>query len=241
MACQPVVVVVAQESIHQRSERRAIQIITDAVFGLAIGLAAFSLTEYEISVIEDVYFAIGFFFLTFFFISLFWVWVRRFFEDYPILGGAIAGILYILCFLVAILPFIMRLFFTSLSGGTEEVAIVAQQWLYPLDMGTISILVASLHMLFLKQGRGKVPWDEYKHMVTDGYAAFVFAGGFLLSAIAPATLTLADLLFFPIPSPFAELNAKFGVWFILVFIAAIVYVPVELALRRMERTYEYRE
>jgi hypothetical protein len=233
-------VVEAEETLHRRSERKAVQIITDAVFGLSIGLAAFSLVEYEINVMEDVYFAIGFFFLTFFFISLWWAWLRRFFEDYPVYGGGIAGILYLSCFLVAILPFIMRLFFTSLSGGTEEVALIAQTWLYPLDMGAISILVASLHVLFLRQGRGTVPWSEYKHIATDGYAAFVFGAGFLLSAFAPATLALADLLFFSIPSPFAEIPAKLGVWFILVFLAAIVYVPLELALRRMERTYEYR-
>ena len=182
--------VVAQESKHQRSERRAVQIITDAVFGLSIGLAAFSLTEYQISVIEDVYFAIGFFFLTFFFISLLWAWLRRFFEDYPVYGGGISGILYVSCFLIAILPFIMRLFFTGFSGGTEEVALVAQEWLYPLDMGAISVLVASLHVLFLKQGRGRVPWSEYKHIATDGYAAFVFGAGFLLSAFASATQTM---------------------------------------------------
>jgi uncharacterized membrane protein len=232
-------VVEEKESLHQRSERRAFQIITDAVFGLAIGLAAFSLTDFEINVVEDIYIAIGFFFLTFFFISLFWAWVRRFFEDFPVYGGAMNGILYSLCFLVAILPFIMRLFFTGLYGGTEEVALTAQLWLYPLDMGTISILVGVVHMLFLRQGRNTVPWDEYKHIATDGYAAFIFGLGFLFTALAPADQTLGDYLFFSIPSPFADMPAKIGVWFILILIAVIVYVPVELTLRRTERSYEY--
>ena len=234
-------VVEVKETLHQRSERRAIQIIADAVFGLAIGLAAFSLTDFEINVIEDIYFAIGFFFMTFFFISLFWAWVRRFFEDYPVYGGAMSGILYILCFLVAILPFIMRLFFTNLYGGSEEIALVAQLWLYPLDMGTMSILVGVLHILFLGQGRNTVPWDEYKHIATDGYAAFVFGLGFLLTAFAPADQTLGEYLFFSVPSPFADIPAKFGVWFVLILVAAVAYLPVALALRRMERSYKYEE
>lgn len=228
-----------RESLHQRSERRAIQIVTDAVFGMAIGLAAFSLTEYQINTIEDVYFAIGFFFLTFFFISLFWMWVRRFFEDYAIYGGAMTGILYIICFLVAILPFIMRLFFTGMYGGTEEVAVLAQIWLYPLDMGAISVLVGGLHILFLMQGRGAVPWSEYKHIATDGYSAFVFGGGWLLTAVAPADMTMGEFLTFPFPEFLAGAPAKFGVLVVLIFLAAIVYGVLELGLRRMERSYEY--
>jgi len=215
-------------------------IITDAVFGLAIGLAAFSLTEYEINVIEDVYFAIGFFFLTFFFISLFWAWIRRFFDDYPVRGGAMSGILYLSCFLVAILPFIMRLFFSSLSGGGEEVSVFAQTWLYPLDMGFLSILVGGLHILFLRQGRNTVPWDEYKHIATDGFGAFIFGGGFILSAIAPGNLTLGEYIELFAPYFFGAAPAKFGVWIVLIIIAIPIYVVMEIGLRRMQRSYEYQ-
>ncbi len=229
------------ESLHHASERRAIHIITDAVFGLAIGLAAFSLTEYEINAIEDVYFAIGFFFLTFFFISLFWMWVRRFFEDFPVHGGAVIGILYILCFLVAILPFIMRLFFSGMFGGATEVGVIAQTWLYPLDMGIISTLVGGLHVLFLKQGRNTVPWSEYKHIATDGFSAFIFGTGFLLFAVAPIDQTLGDILWFYVPNAIADIPAKFGVWLLLIIIAIPIYIVIELGLRRMERSYDYPE
>jgi hypothetical protein len=227
------------ESLHHGSERRAMYVVTDAVFGLAIGLAAFSLTEYQITVMEDVYFAIGFFFLTFFFISLFWMWVRRFFDDFQVRGEGVVGILYILCFLVAILPFIMRLFFSSMFGGGEEVALMAQTWLYPLDMGFISMLVCILHLLFLKQGRNTVPWPEYKHIAKDGFAAVVIGGGFLLTAIVSVDLTLGDLLPFLAPYAFAGIPAKIGVWFILIIVAIPVYIVIALGLRRMERSYEY--
>ena len=213
-------------------------VIADAVFGLAIGLSAFSLTELEITSINDVYFAIGFFFLTFFFISLFWMWVRRFFDAYPV-RGAITGILYLLCFLVAILPFIMRLFFTGMYGGTPEVSLIAQTWLYPLDMGAISLLVFGLHMLFLKQGRGSVPWEEYRHIAKDGFAASIFGVGFLLTAVAPLEQTFADLLMFSIPPPLADVPAKIGIWFLLIVAAIPVWVVIHLSLKRLERSYHY--
>jgi uncharacterized membrane protein len=229
-----------RESLHQASERKAMYVVTDAVFGLAIGLSAFSLTELEITNINDVYFAIGFFFLTFFFISLFWMWVRRFFDAYPV-RGPVTGILYLLCFLVAILPFIMRLFFSGMYGGTPEVSVVAQTWLYPLDMGAISLLVCSLHLLFLKQGRGSVPWEEYRHIAVDGFSAVVFGAGFFLTAVAPLDKTLGDLLMFSIPSPFADIPAKIGIWFPLMIVAIPIWAVVHLSLRKMERSYHYGE
>jgi hypothetical protein len=124
-------------------------------------------------------------------------------------------------------------------GGATEVSVIAQTWLYPLDMGIISILVCGLHVLFLKQGRNTVPWPEYKHIATDGFSALIFGTGFLLSAVAPIDQTLGELLWFFVPDPFAGLPAKFGVWFILIIIAIPVYIIFELYLRRMERSYEY--
>ena len=152
-----------EESLHRKSERRAMHIITDAVFGLALGLAAFSLVDYQITIVEDVYFAIGFFAITFFLITLFWIWIRRFFEDLPIYGGAQLGILFALCFLVAILPFIMRLFFINMYGGTPEVAAFALVTLYPLDMGAMSLLVGLLHLLFLQEGACDEPHFLFLH------------------------------------------------------------------------------
>ena len=151
------------------------------------------------------------------------------------------GILYVLCFLVAILPFIMRLFFTSLSGGGEEVAVIAQTWLYPLDMGAIGMLVGAIHILFLKQGRHTVPWSEYKHVATDSFVAFMFGGGFLLMAIAPIDQTLGEYVRFLAPYFIGGAPAQFGVWIVLSILAIPAYIALELGLRRMERSYEYIE
>ena len=211
-------------------------IITDAVFGLALGLAAFSLVEYQIITVEDVYFAIGFFAITFFLLVLFWIWIRRFFEDLPIYGGALLGILFALCFLVALLPFIMRLFFIHMYGGTPEVAAFALVTLYPLDIGVIGLLVGVLHLLFLKQARARTPWADYKHIASDSVAALTLGSGFLVFAAIPPTMTFGELLPIGLPTALATLPARFGIWIPLGIICLIIFITVEMALRRMQPT-----
>jgi uncharacterized membrane protein len=222
-----------EESLHHKSERRAMHIITDAVFGLALGLAAFSLVDFQITIVEDVYFAIGFFAITFFLVTLFWIWVRRFFEDLPIYGGALIGILFALCFLVALLPFIMRLFFTHMYGGTPEVAAFALVTLYPLDMGALSLLVGVLHLLFLKQARARTPWADYKHIASDSVAALALGAGFLVTAVIPPIMTFGELFPIGLPPPLDTFPARFGIWIPIVIISIIIFVAVEVTLRRM--------
>jgi uncharacterized membrane protein len=222
-----------EESLHHQSERRAMHIVTDAVFGLALGLAAFSLVDYQITTVEDVYFAIGFFAITFFLVTLFWIWIRRFFEDLPIYGGAQLMILFALCFLVAILPFIMRLFFTNMYGGLPEVATFALVTLYPLDIGAIGLLVGLLHLLFIKQARARTPWPDYKHIASDSVFALALGSGFLLSAAIPPTMTFGELLPIGIPVPLATLPARFGIWIPLTIVCVVLFIAVEVALRRM--------
>jgi hypothetical protein len=223
-----------EESLHRKSERRAMHIITDAVFGLALGLAAFSLVDYQITIVEDVYFAIGFFAITFFLITLFWIWIRRFFEDLPIYGGAQLGILFPLCFLVAILPFIMRLFFTNMYGGTPDIATLALVTLYPLDMGAIGLFVGLLHLLFLKQARARTPWADYKHIASDSVGVLALGSGFLISAAIPATMTFGELFPIGLPAQLATLPARFGIWIPIIIICIVIYITVEIALRRMQ-------
>jgi hypothetical protein len=52
---------VEKESLHHRAERHAIYTVIDAVFGLSLGLGAFSLTELPIAEPQDLFLAIGFF------------------------------------------------------------------------------------------------------------------------------------------------------------------------------------
>ena len=68
-----------KESLHERSERHAIYVIIDAVFGLSLGLGAFSLTELPIANTHDLLVAIGFFGFSYFIIFMSWMIIRRYF------------------------------------------------------------------------------------------------------------------------------------------------------------------
>ena len=48
-----------RESLHAQAERRALYVIIDAVFGLSLGLGAFSLTELPITNAQDLFVAVG--------------------------------------------------------------------------------------------------------------------------------------------------------------------------------------
>ena len=73
---------VEKESLHHRAERHGIYVIIDAVFGLSLGLGAFSLTELPIAEPQDLFLAIGFFGFSYFVIFMSWMSIRVYFEDH---------------------------------------------------------------------------------------------------------------------------------------------------------------
>ena len=75
------------ESLHERSERHAIYVIIDAVFGLSLGLGAFSLTELPIVRTHDLLAAIGFFGFSYFIIFTSWMIIRRYFVGHTVYGS----------------------------------------------------------------------------------------------------------------------------------------------------------
>jgi uncharacterized membrane protein len=204
------------------------------VFGLALGFSAFSLTEFPMTTENEVLSAIGLFTFTFFVISLFWIWNRRFFEEFPIHGERPSFILWILSFCVAILPFIVRLFFASMFGGAEEIAYLAQTVLYPLDMAAISIFTGIIHVVFLSQARSRTPWDDYEHIANDTLAAFVLGFGFILWLFIPLSMTMTELLPIDIPDPFGVMPARLGIWILIGIAATPLYIIVKATLKKMK-------
>ena len=132
------------------------------------------------------------------------------------------------------MPFIMRLYVSGMFGGPEEVVILAQTMLYPLDMGAIGMLVGSMHVLFLKQARTRTPWEDYKHIASDSVTAFILGFGFLIMAFIPTDMTLAQLVPIGFPATIGNIPAQFGIWLIVAIVGTLAYVVVELALRRMQ-------
>jgi apolipoprotein N-acyltransferase len=97
-----------KESLHHRAERRAVHTIIDAVFGLSLGLGAFSLTELPITNAQDLFVAIGFFGFSYFIIFMSWMAIRVYFEDYVVYGG-VNMILFFTGFFIAIMPLPIRI------------------------------------------------------------------------------------------------------------------------------------
>ena len=52
--------------------------------------------------------------------------------------------------------------------------------------------------------------------------------------------TLRDIIWFLDLSFLPDIPAKFGVWIVLVVLAIPVYIVIEYALRKMERSYQYQ-
>lgn len=70
-----------KESLHARAERHAVYVIIDAVFGMSLGLGAYSLTELPITNAHDLFAAVGFFGFSYFIIFMSWMAIRPYFED----------------------------------------------------------------------------------------------------------------------------------------------------------------
>ena len=77
-----------RESLHARAERHAMYVMIDAVFGLSLGLGAFSLTELPITKTPDLLVAVGFYGVSYLIIFMSWASIRRHFEEgYTVYGG----------------------------------------------------------------------------------------------------------------------------------------------------------
>jgi uncharacterized membrane protein len=91
---------------------RAIAGIIDALFGLALGLGAFSLTSFPLRELVDVVDAILFFGVTYIFIVVAWIILSQFYEELPLTGTKVARLDMLIIFLVILAPFLMRTLWT---------------------------------------------------------------------------------------------------------------------------------
>jgi len=93
-------------------QERAIAGIIDGLFGLALGLGAFSLTSFPLRELSDVFDAIFFFGVTYIFIIVAWIILSQFYEELPLTGAKLARLDMLIIFLVILSPFLMRTLWT---------------------------------------------------------------------------------------------------------------------------------
>ena len=208
---------VEKESLHHRAERHGIYVIIDAVFGLSLGLGAFSLTELPIAEPQDLFLAIGFFGFSYFVIFMSWMSIRVYFEDYIIYGG-INTILFFTGFFIAIMPIPIRIILMQVIEPTSPAILEAAFTLYPICLAAVTLTMGIMSFAFSKQSWKIISWKDFVHLLTEGVGAFVMGIIFLVSAFIPYENQIKDMLdpgiIQILPPPIPDIPFKLGFWFI---------------------------
>jgi hypothetical protein len=225
-----------KESLHERSERHAIYVIIDAVFGLSLGLGAFSLTELPIVNTQGLFAAIGFFGFSYFIIFMSWMIIRRYFVGHTVYGS-INGILFFTGFFIAIMPIPIRIILMQFLEPTSSDLLAGAFMLYPICLSAITITVGVFSFAFYKQSGRTAPWKDVAHLVSEGVGFFLWGLVFLFSAFIPYELSIEDVLgtILPLPPEIANLPSKVGFWFLgglVVAIPAVIVVTIILRARK---------
>ena len=228
-----------KESLHHRSERHAIYVIIDAVFGLSLGLGAFSLTDLPIMNSQDLFAAIGFFGLSYFIVFMSWMVIRRHFEDGYTVYGRVNMILFFTGFFVAIMPIAIRIILIQTIAPSSFEVLKAAFRLYSFCLCDITLTMGILSFTFSKQSWNIAPWDDLVHLLDEGVGAFVMGLVFLVSAFMPFEKTLGEVLhpsiisFFP--SLFANFPSNIGLWVVgslILALPAAIITRIILWLKR---------
>ena len=227
-----------KESVHQQAERNALYAIIDAVFGLALGLGAFSLTDIPLRSGHDLFLAVAFFAFSYIVISISWMSIRQFFKEY-IVYGPINWILFLTGLFIAILPVSMRLIMMQFLEQTSLEILEASLMLYPFCMAVISMNMGIFSFVFSKQSKKTIPWDDFTHLLSDGVGSFVMGLVFLISVFIPLERTLGDVLpsdiLSTLPANAEGIPFKIVFWFlggIVLAGPAILVTNLILRLRR---------
>ncbi len=131
------------EEAEERVDRY--RTLNNAVFGLALGLGAFSLTGFPIGGLEDVVVALVLFAFTFAIVLGIWHDVHRMLKYR--FGLFFAFLDYLLVFLVVIMPFSLRLMVEV--GEVRDVAVL----LYPLNILASQVVLGIMYQSFVMSNR----------------------------------------------------------------------------------------
>jgi hypothetical protein len=206
----------SEESLHDRAERHAMYAIVDAVFGLSLGLGAFSLTELPIGSANDLFVAIGFFGFSYVIIFMSWMSIRRHFEEGYVVYGSVNMILFLTGFFIAIMPIPIRIILMQSIAPSSSEVLEAAFMLYSICLSAISITMGILSFSFSKQSWGAVPWKDFVHQLYEGVGAFVMGFVFLISAFLPFGRELKDVVvpgvISRLPPAVANLPSNIGFW-----------------------------
>ncbi|MFQ6074745.1 MAG: hypothetical protein ACE5Z5_01235 [Candidatus Bathyarchaeia archaeon] len=186
--------------------------ITNAVFGLALLLGAFSLVDYPIHGLEDIIMALVLFANAFLITLGIWHDVHRMLK-YPF-GMFFAALNYLLIFLVVIMPFTFRLIFTF--GEVGEIATI----LYPIDVMASQIVLAAMYQSFIDHNEAILP----REMILWGKESRNTVS--IVAAIYAASIYLPqEVKILPLPPETPQFLQRAFLWW-LAWPIAITYAAI---------------
>lgn len=172
------------------------RIISDSVYGLALGLCAYSLTDYAIGGMDDIIIALSYFLLTFFLVGMFWMELYRAYAMVPFFNSILTSTNLILTFFVTLIPFSLRLAMDS-DAAVANIGMT----LFPLNMVATGITSSAFIALSLNWKTIQIPKEDIMELQRFAVAIPVLALVFIISFSIPsdASIPLQYAQFIPPP------------------------------------------
>jgi len=207
------------------------RVISDSVYGLALGLCAYTLTDYAIKSIDDIVIALCFFFLTFMLVVTFWMEVYRAFGMVSFFDDALVTTNFMITFFVALLPFSLRLAIVP-DIATRNIGMT----LFPLIMTAAGITSSSFIVLSLHRRTVEVPKDDLMELKRFAVAilalAFIYIASFWIPPDAAIPSEFANF----IPPPLVKtLPFRVVIWWFSLIPFITVMGIVEIIQEQIER------
>ena len=207
--------------------------MSDSVYGLALGLCAYSLTDYGIGGIDDIIIALSYFLLTFFVVGMFWMELYRSYAIVPFFNNTLIATNLILTFFVTLIPFSLRL-----AMASESAAANIGMALFPLNMVATGITSSAFIALSLHWRTIRIPKDDIMELQRFAVAIPVLALVYIISfAIPPdASIPLQYAQFIPPPlSILKTLPFRVAVWWFSFIPMIAIMGTIEVIQEKMAK------
>jgi len=217
----------------KRAVTQKVQAMTNSVFAMAVGLCAYSLTDFAIGSREDLIMALLYFAFTFIVILIFWgelfrVFAAVIYYDETLLWGTI-----LLTYCVTLLPFFFRLVLSS-----DPTVAGLGMTVFSVFMAAAAIMSSTLFIIALRRRVIEIPKDDLLEMQRAAFGGPIMAIIFLASLRIPTAATLQTYLpqfagqipFIPVDFPLRILS-----WWLVLVGLFVVGGFVELIMERLAR------
>jgi len=169
----------------KRALTQKVQAMANSVFAMALGLCAYSLTDFPIAGREDLILALLYFAFTVLVILLFWGELFRAFAAVVYYDDALVWSTICLTYTITLLPFFFRLVLSP-DAKVANVGLTA----FPICMAAAAVVASSVFFLALRRRTIAIPKNDLMELQRMAFGGPVMAVVFLASLRLPANLTV---------------------------------------------------